>query len=166
MRNIFFFTCLSFLSSLASAQDKTDIKYGKVSPEDFTTKVYSIDSNANAVVLADVGSTEIVGNSKGWFSYEFKHFRRVRILNKNGYDAANVEIPLYNSGDAEEQLNNLKAETYNLENGKVEETKLDTKSAVFKDVIDKNHLIKKFTFPNIKEGSIVEYEYKVHSDFL
>ena len=46
------------------------------------------------------------------------------------------------------------------------ETKLDVKEAVFKDKIDKNRTIKKFTFPNIKEGSIIEYEYKLKSDFI
>ena len=67
---------------------------------------------------------------------------------------------------AEEELVTLKAVTYNLENGKVVETKLETKSAVFKDKINKNLVVKKFTFPNIKEGSIIEYEYKLNSDFI
>ena len=81
---------------------------------------------------------KLYGNNKGWFSLEFKHFKRIHILNKNGYDVANVEIPLYTNGSAEEELNKLKAVTYNLENGKVTETKLDAKSGVFKDKINKN----------------------------
>lgn len=150
----------------ATAQDKPPVKFGKVTPDDFKPKVYSLDSNANAMIIADVGSTEIVGNDKYGFSLEFKNYRRVHILNKNGYDIANVEIPLYTNGNAEEELNSLKAVTYNLENGKVVETKLDVKNSVFKDKISKNWVTRKFTFPNIKEGSIIEYEYKVHSDFL
>jgi transglutaminase-like putative cysteine protease len=66
----------------------------------------------------------------------------------------------------EEELASLKAVTYNLENGKVVETKLDVKGAVFKDRINKRLSIKKFTFPNIKEGSIIEYEYRLNSDFI
>ena len=155
----------SFFSSLVFGQNKSNVKFGKVSPDDFARKVYSIDSNASAVVIAEIGSTEFVGNNKGWFSLEFKHFRRVHILNKNGYDEANVEIPLYSTGDQEEEVDNVKAITYNLENGKVVETKLD-KGSVFKDKISKHIVVKKFTFPNIKEGSIIEYEYKVKSDFL
>jgi hypothetical protein len=157
---------LVILSASSHAQDKTNIRYGKISAEDFAPKVYSIDSNASAVILADVGSTEIVGNSKGWFSLEHKHYRRAHILNKNGYDIANAEIYLYTNGSDEEVLDNLKAVTYNLEDGKVTETKLDVKAAVFKDKLDKNHMVKKFTLPNIKEGSIIEYEYKTHSDFI
>lgn len=159
-------TLFCLITSWVFSQEKSNIKFGKVSAEDFKTKVYSIDSNANAVIIADIGSTEIVGNTKGWFSLEYKHFKRVHILNKNGYDIADVEIPLFTSGNGEEELSKLKAITYNLENGKVQETKLETKSGVFKDKINKNWEVKKFTFPNIKEGSIIEYEYTVTSDFL
>src|SRR5690348_3408074 len=150
----------------AFAQDISKVKFGKITPADFEPKLYSIDSSANAVVLADIGSTEIVGNQKGSFSLVFKNFRRARILNKNGYDLADVTIPIYDDGKMEEDLASLKAVTYNLENGKVVETKLDVKGAVFKDRINKKLSIKKFTFPNIKEGSIIEYEYRLNSDFV
>lgn len=154
--------CLVVFKSFS--QEKAKIKFGKLTPEDFKPTVYAIDSSADAVVIGDIGSTEMVGNTKGGFSLEFKRYRRVHILNKNGYDIANVEIGIYTNGSMEEELESLKAVTYNLENGKVVETKLE-KAAVFKDKISKNLVVKKFTFPNIKEGSIIEYEYKIESDF-
>lgn len=150
----------------AFSQEPSKIKFGKLTPSDFEPTVYSVDSSASAVIIADIGSTEIVGNQKGSFSLVFKNFRRARVLNKNGYDLADVEIRIYDDGRNEEDLVSLKAVTYNLENGKIVETKLDVKSAVFKDRISKNLVIKKFTFPNIKEGSIIEYEYKLNSDFI
>lgn len=158
----------SFLGavSLIQAQEKSPVKFGDVSAKDFQKKIYSIDSNAAAVVIADIGSSKFEGNSKGWFSLEFKHYRRVHILNKNGYDAANVEVRLYFDGDAEEKLGKVKAVTYNLENGKVIETKLDVKRNIFKDKIDKNLVVAKFTLPDVKEGSIIEYEYNITSDFM
>ncbi|HEV7779979.1 MAG TPA: transglutaminase domain-containing protein [Chitinophagaceae bacterium] len=161
---LFCLTCLVVTTGFA--QDKLKIKFGSVTPEDFKRTVYAVDSNASAVVIADIGSTEIIGNNKGTFSLLFKNYRRAHILNKNGYDIANVEIRLYTNGESEEELQNLKAVTYNLENGKVVETKLEVKSAVFKDKINKNWVVKKFTFPNIREGSIIEYEYKQESDFV
>ena len=90
----------------------------------------------------------------------------MHILKKSGYDLADVEIPLYTDGRNEEELQSLKAYTYNLENGKILETKLDVKNSVFKDKISKNRVIRKFTFPAIKEGSVIEFEYSVKSDFL
>jgi hypothetical protein len=45
-----------------------------------------------------------------------------------------VEILLYTEGDNEEKLENLKAHTYNLDNGKVIETKVDVKNSVIGQV--------------------------------
>lgn len=162
--------CLVFLIILlplhSYSQDKAPVKFGEVSAKDFATKFYSVDSNAAAVVIADIGSCALEGNRKGWFSSVNKHYKRVHILNKNGYDIANVSISLYSNGEDEESLDKLRASTYNIEDGKVVETKLDTKASVFEDKLDKKHKIKKFTFPNIKEGSIIEYEYITRSDFI
>jgi hypothetical protein len=154
--------CCAFMSA---AQEIPTFKFGKITPEDLQKKVYAVDSNASAVVLADIGSTQIEGNSKGWFSAVYKYYKRVHVLNKNGYYQADIEIPIYSSGGMEVELENLKAVTYNLENGKIIESKLE-KGNVFKEKIDKNNSIKKFTMPNVKEGSIIEIEYRITSDFL
>src|SRR6187399_3592937 len=165
MRKILLSATIVILLFHCQAQDRSPVKFGKISAEDFKTSVYSVDSNAAAVVIADIGTSTITGNSKGWFSIEFKHFKRIHILKKSSYEIADVQIPLYTNGRSEEELQGLKAYTYNLENGKVVETKLE-KSGVFQDKLSKNQLVKKFTFPGIKEGAIIEYEYTIHSDFI
>jgi len=152
--------CFLAACTFTKAQEK--VRFGKVSPEDFNVKAPSFDSAADAVVIADVGSSEFVGNVKGWFTLDFKHSKRIRILNKNGFDAATEQIVLYTDG---EKIDGLKAVTYNLENGKVVETRLDDKS-VFTDKIDKYLSVKKFTFPALKEGSIIEFTYTQHSEYL
>lgn len=156
--------CLA-ASTFLHAQDKPPAKFGKISPADFDIKAPSYDTAADAVVIADVGSSEFVGNVKGWFTLEFRHFRRIKILNKNGFDAATIEIPLYGTSSYGQKLEGLKAYTYNLENGKVVETKLDDKS-VFTDKVNKYYMEKKFTFPALKEGSIIEYTYTLRSDYI
>lgn len=163
-----FFVISLFLAgfSVVHAQDKVAVKFGNVTAKDFANTVYSIDSNASAVVIADVGDCSIEGNIKGWFSMVFHHYKRAHILKKNGYDIADVNIDLYTSGDYEEKLEKLKAVTYNLVNGKVVETKLDTKASVFRDKLNRNSIRVKFTFPNIQEGSIIEFDYTTNSDFL
>lgn len=165
-RKLILCSLFSFIVIFSFAQEKLKIKFGDINPEDFKPVVYQVDSNASAVVIADIGSTEIIGNNQGSFSLLFKRYCRAHILNKNGYDIATVEIPLYTNGQSEENIENLRAVSYNLENGKVVETKLDLKSGVFKDKISKYKMIRKFTLPNIKEGSIIEFEYRIKSDFV
>jgi hypothetical protein len=152
------------LGSAVHAQDKLPVKFGKVTPDDFKVTAPVTDTAAGAVVVADFGTSEFEGNSKAWFDVVFKHTRRIRILKRNAFDAATITIPLRMNGTDAEKLEGLKAITYNLENGKVVETKLDDKS-VFTDKLSKYFIEKKFTFPALKEGSILEYTYVVHSPF-
>lgn len=146
-----------------NAQEGT--KFGKVSAADFDVKAPVLDSNTNAVILSDVGSSRIEGNNKGWFSLIHKRTTRIKVLNKKGFEAGNITIGLYTSNNTEEKLGDLKAITYNLENGVVQQTKLES-SNVFKEKVDRNWIARKFTFPNLKEGSIIEYTYTIESEYL
>ena len=159
--------CFTMFVTFLDAQDKLPIKFGKVSLTDFAIKSAVIDSNTNAVVIADVGTSEFIANTTDLsFSIIFKRKQRIKLINKNGFDAATITIPLYRSSDGrEEKLEDLNAHTYNIENGEVIDTKLE-KAAVFTQQETKNWTNKKFTFPAIKEGSIVEFTYQVKSDFF
>lgn len=164
--NIILLLLLGFSLS-AAAQDKAKIpvKFGKVTPEDFNVVAPATDSAAGAIVVADYGNSYFEGNLKGWFSLIYKHSCRIKIVKKEAFDAATVTIPLYLSARESERVDGLHASTYNLEGGKVVETRLDDKS-VFMNQLDKNHAEKKFSFPAVKEGSIIEYTYTQTSPFL
>ncbi|HEY4335864.1 MAG TPA: DUF3857 domain-containing protein [Puia sp.] len=160
-----------FLSSItlpAVAQEKIGkipVRFGKVTPEDFNVNTATLDSAADAVVIADFGTTSFEGDNKGWFSLVFKHSKRIKIIRKQGFEAATINIPVYISGKTVERIESLRAATYNLEDGKVVETRLDDKS-VFTDNVSKHWQHKKFTLPALKEGSIIEYSYTQSSPFL
>lgn len=140
-------------------------KYGKIAPADFDTKITGVDSAASAIALFDVG--------EGWFEispithqfvYVFERHSRYKIINKNGYDLANIEIPVYKTSDGEVRLDYLDASTYNMENGKMEISKIN-KDAKFTEKQDKYNTLKKFALPNVKDGSVIEYKYRIKSDF-
>ena len=156
---------LIVLCHAAQAQKSPEFKFTKITQADLEKKIYSVDSGAGAVILGDVGASRIIANKNGWFGFEFNRRKRVHILNKSGYHEGDVELSLYSNGETEEKLISVKALTYNLQDGKIVETKME-KSAVFTDKLDKNHIIKKFTLPNIKEGAIIDIEYTTTSDFL
>jgi len=160
--------CLCFIQSYCIAQDKSNVQFGKVSPADFNLPSNPIiDSNTDAVILADVGSVHFVGNKHGWFSYVYKKQTRIKIINKKSIeDVATQKVVLYGSDKEEgvETLSAVAATTYNLENGQVNATQLD-KQDVYTSRIDKQLTEKKFTLPAVKEGSIIEYTYTITSDF-
>src|ERR1700722_14088256 len=147
------------------AQDKMPVKFGKVTPDDFKVTADGLDSSADVVVVADFGNSSFDGNAKGWFDLMFRRQTRMRILKRTGFNAATIRILLYVDGSSAEKISGLKASTYNVEDGKVIETKLDSKS-IFTDKLDKHHVIEKFTFPALKEGAILEYSYTKTSPFM
>lgn len=156
---LFLFACL-----YPFCQESPYQKFGKISPEELQKKIYAVDSSAPAVVLSDVGYTDVEGNNKGWFSTRFFRHKVVHVLSKPGYKYADIEIPLYSKGSEVERLDDIKAVTYNWDGTKIIQTKLE-KSNIFREKKSDNLVLVKFTMPNVKEGSIIEIEYKVVSDF-
>ena len=165
MRKIILLIVLTIIYSANHAQDKPPAKFGSISAEDLKKTVYSVDSNAAAVVLSDIGSVDIQSEGS-WFNIIYKRHKRVHILKKSGYDAATISIPVYVSNRGDENIEDLKAVTYNFENGKVVESKLDMKNSIFSEKLTRNIHLKKFSLPNVKEGSIIEIEFKMISNSI
>jgi hypothetical protein len=157
--------CIAIASTAVSQKSKEPkIKFGDVKPEDFSKDYAALDSAADAVYLFDIGSANHEGNNSGSFSVINKVHERIRLIHKKSFDdLATVKIYLYADGTDKERIENLQAATYNLEDGKVVQTKVE-KSTIFQEK-DGNYQVAKFTFPDIKEGSIIEYSYTTSSPF-
>jgi len=162
---ILFFISIVGAQQIGDEKEKATVSFGKVELADLQKKVYTIDSAAEAVIIADIGSSRIEGNNKGWFSLIHTHYRRVHILKKSAYDLADVTVHLYVDHGGQERLTKIKANTYNLEGGKIVKSSLAARD-VFTDKEDQHHIVKRFTLPHVKEGAIIEYEYTTSSDFL
>ncbi|MEO9478774.1 MAG: transglutaminase [Maribacter dokdonensis] len=153
---------LIFISTFLVAQN-TD--YGKVSKEELLQDFNSIDSTASAAYLYKYRKTYFNYVSGVGFSLITDVHERIKIYNKEGFEYATQKIRLYKDGNEIEDLNKLKAKTYNLIDDKIEETPLK-KDGKFKNEISENINEESFTMPNIKEGSIIEYKYSITSPFI
>ncbi|MCD4711102.1 MAG: DUF3857 domain-containing protein, partial [Bacteroidales bacterium] len=110
-----------------------------------------------------VRSDDVSESQKGFQLYHDRHFR-IKIVDNQGFDWADIQIPLYHDLDAE-RIGVIKAVTYNLENGKMVKTKL-SKSDIHTEETSAHWKQQKFAMPNVKEGSIIEVEYTIVSDYL
>jgi hypothetical protein len=167
-RSLVFILCLSHWLQHGAlyAQDKPKFQFGKVSPADFVLPSNPIiDSNTKAVILSDVGSIHFVGNRNSDLSNVLKRQTRIKIIDKKAFGLASVELYQYIFKDGTDKVDNITATCYNLENGRVVETKLD-KHDIFETRHDEHHLITKFTIPSVKEGSIIEYAYTLTSEYI
>jgi hypothetical protein len=153
------------LSFSMSGQDKT-YDFGNVTPESFAMTSYPKDPEAAAVVLSDVGNTVFVTDYDDLRTH-FTRTRRVQILSDEGIDqVSTVYLPYYIDTDANyERFISIKAATYNLQNGIVAKTSLNPDD-IYDERPFKHRGYKVFTFPNVKKGSILEYEFELESPYI
>ena len=156
---------LLLLGALGSHAQNAPLKYGQVDPKELTAAPFAADSAAGAVVLSDFGTTtfQYVSND---FQLLSERTTRIKILKKSGYSNATVEVPLYHRGPESEKLGSLRGTTYNLVGGKVVKTKLDLGANTFAEELTPNVRVRKFTLPDVREGSVIEYSYTVTSSFF
>ncbi len=141
------------------------MKFGKVEMAELEMKSYAPDTSAEAVILGDYGSSYFKYGPDGFFIVHDRHVR-IKILKKSGYDWATVKVPFYRaSNSSEEKISSINGYSYNVAGGKVVKEKL-TREAIFEEKKSANWYTKNFTMPNVKEGSVLEYEYTITSDFL
>jgi hypothetical protein len=144
---------------------KPPIKFGEVPEEALTMKSYPADSTAEAVVLADYGTSVISYSPQVGFELFFERTRRIKVLTEAGKKWADFSIQLYRDNAMSEKVVSIKGVTMNLENGEAVETKLKN-DAVFREKYSKNIELVKTTLPNVKVGSVIDITYKIRSDFL
>lgn len=146
-----------------NAQDEFK-QYGKIGLEAIDYKFCPFDKSAEAVVLSDLGESYFVQTSNS-FEVVYERVTRIKIFNEAGVKWATVQIPFYREGDIYERVEDIEACTYNFQDGMLSKTNLDLANCHVEKV---NELWNqtKFAMPNVKSGSIIEYKYKIRSEYV
>ncbi|SDQ29236.1 DUF3857 domain-containing protein [Flagellimonas zhangzhouensis] len=137
-----------------------EFEFGELSIFESDFKTYEKDTTANAVFLYEKGENYFEVRN-GYIMLITKYHAKKKIINKNGFDHADIEIPYYHSDRSTEEVSKIRAITHN--NGV--KSSLD-QSNIFDEDINEHWSQKKFTFPNVQEGSVLEYSYEIQSPYL
>lgn len=154
---------LIFLASLTINGQEYKRDFGKISKEEIDLKTYSGDKDAEAVVLYDMATSFFV-ETENSFDVIFDRSTRIKVLSPAGIRWAEIEIPFYHEGNIFEKVYDIEAYAYNYENGQMVITSFD-KSNAFDEQVNNFWTVKKFAIPNVKEGTIIEYRYKINSQY-
>ena len=159
MKQLFCFLMLVLGSVCLFAQTmnvpKVNPKFGKPTKEEMEMSVYEPDTTAAAVCLYK--ETEIYYEDLRIIPIiVYKNKVRVKILKESGVSYANVSIPFY------KELENVKATAYNVENGKMVATKMKD-AQVFKEQVSESYILTKFTVPQVRVGTVIEFEYEMRT---
>ena len=142
-----------------------NLKFGKPTDEEMKMTVYEQDKEAAAVVLCQLTSVSYTMDFYNFLvDYDVKV--RIKVLKDEGKEYADLSIQYINNENeeyAQEYIEDFKATAYNLENGKVVKTKIG-KEQLFTERIDKDYMVAKVAIPQVKAGTVIEYEYRLHSN--
>ncbi len=139
-----------------------NFKFGKVSKEELIQKEHPLEPSAKAAVLYREKNAVFEFDQSGDFQLVVEVYERIKIYDKEGYKWATSSIGTYDH----EIVTGLKGTTYFLDDsGKIQKIKLGN-DGIFDEETTKYYSRKKFTLPNLKEGCVIEYKYKVRSPFF
>ncbi|WP_040279990.1 DUF3857 domain-containing protein [Psychroserpens damuponensis] len=159
----YFALCICLALSTLQAQNNYNSESFKVTRADIESTGFINDSTANALVIYEVGDS-YVDNSSYRLNTTIK--RKLKILNRNGFEHGTVAIYLYNNNNGrKEKIEDINATVYNIVNEKVVKTTLE-KSSIFEEHYNENYTIVKFALPNLKIGSVITYSYTVETPFM
>ncbi|WP_179020950.1 DUF3857 domain-containing protein [Winogradskyella forsetii] len=160
MKNLLIIFTIVLSANFSNAQN---FKFGKVSKDELQEKFHPIDSASSAAILYRNETISFYYTKNQGFVQQREVHERIKIYNKDGFDWATKKVYLYNGTQQKESLSGLKGFSYNLVGGKIEEDKLK-KDGQFEEDNSEFTKISSFTLPNVKEGTVIEYKYKVTSE--
>lgn len=156
MKKVILFLLFLFISLSTKAQQK----WGKISEYEKSYVSCDFEKNAKAVILGESGLGYVRGNS-----FFIEVHKRIKILSSENINNASViSIPFY-SYNGMENITFMKAQTINFENDKITIDKVEDKN-FFRNKKSELWSAMQFTFPNVKNGSILEYQYTFKTDNL
>jgi hypothetical protein len=161
MRTILLVTMFAVFG-LNGFSQKDPMKYGKPGESEINLTEYQ---NADAVILCDFGEYYLNGRVGPVYLY-FKRHLRIKILTDKGLKYAQQSIRYYDMTKASFYQNSsgfeLRAQTLNFEpNGKMVKSKLKQKDIVRSTVYNDFNTEVTLNFPDVKVGSIIEYEINI-----
>ena len=157
MQKLTLLSLLAIISCASVCAQEHDYRFGKVSLDELRMESYEKDPDADAVILYE----------DNYLSYQFtttvslvQEYRvRVKILKPEGVGNADVSVYYYDRPASRENITGIDAAAYNLVDGKIVKTPLK-RQYIFTEAIGEYGRLIKFSIPEVREGTVIEYRYR------
>lgn len=165
MKYLFTAAITILIVTLELVSQEISMDYGRVTDYELKMPSYGRDPQAGAVVIYDKGMSRFAEVRELTFNVFFERTTKIKILKESGVEYATFTIPYYQENNIREQIQNLVAITYNLEDGEVRKTPLRQED-FFDEKINDYWMARKFTMPDVRPGSVIEVKYTISSPYL
>lgn len=136
-----------------------------IDKELLTQKFHPLDSTASAAYIKKNVEIEYNFDNPLGLHLEMKYHFVIKIYNEDGESYGTFQVPYYEKGGKKEKVRKIKAQTYNLVNGKIKSEQLSKKD-IYKEETSGNWRKVTFALPNVKPGSVIEVQYTVSSPYV
>lgn len=160
----FLFTLLLLISFFVNvnSQEKKLATFGETTIHDREISQYEKDPEAAAIVLFEKGKVSVKLNRHRYLVLNTDVHIKIKVLDAKKFEEdATINLLFYQTKKNQEIIDDLKAITHNNDKKIYVE-----KSHFFRKDLDKNYSEISFTFPDVRDGSILEYTYTQESPFF
>ena len=159
---VFLLAALAATFTAAAQTIPVNPKFGAVSDAEIDLKVYEPDTSAVAVMLYRDYSLELTISNEGKIVKVINVHERIKVLKEEGKKFGDYSFLYYSSNSLKEFYSNIKAETFNREDGKVVRTKM-SKKYEFDEKFSDDLRRRSWSAENVKVGSVIEVSYRLTS---
>lgn len=156
--NYYLLLSLTFLTTPTFAQ-KSLSGFEKLTSTQLDLTSVSFDKDATAVILDENGYLDVNGGG-----HQLVTKRRIKILDEKAIDEGNIDLMYYAKNNIE-NIKNVKAQSINLVNGEYVSTPISDKD-IFEVDVNQYYKAVRFAVPNVRLGTIIEYQYTLNSQQL
>lgn len=134
-------------------EGEPNLDWGQVDLEHLKMTSYKKDTSANVILLLNYSKVDRAYYN-GQFGVFYDYHFRIKIIDKSKYQGGEVEL----MSDSRDQIVNVKGQTINWVDGAIERVKV---KEVLTDEQSGSRTLYRFSFPEIMDGSILEYKYRI-----
>lgn len=140
-----------WMSNTSNAQVRD---FGDITVHDFSDYDSKYDSTMPAIILMEFGEASFDSELNTYLNYH----KRMLILQDEGLEYADIEVPI--SKELRQEIRNIRAASYSIsERGIIERSELGS-DQILTEKFDDDIKLTKFLIPNVKKGTIIEYQFR------
>ncbi|OAB81826.1 DUF3857 domain-containing protein [Cochleicola gelatinilyticus] len=143
------------------AQTPPPLSFGTTTPKQQIELAKIADRDAPAAIIYERGYNyyELM-EDQNYIALRKEVHRKIVVLDAAKFNGSSIEILLYKADRAKETIESIEAVTHN------QNIKNYVKaSAIYTQNYNENFDLVRFAFPDVKDGSVIEYKYSIRSPF-
>ncbi len=157
---LFYYIIISCSAIYGQKNTRVKATFNKITQDEYALTSYVKDPNTPAVVLYESGRNTFEKIDNYLKLVKVVH-KKIKIFDVKRFKGTEINIEYYHTKESSEKVTEIKAITHN---GAIR--KMVDEEDIFDVDVSDHWSEKRFTFPDVQDGSIIEYTYRIESPYF